>query len=130
MTAELVAAADDVALGFASSSLEDDLARNAKERAREASGAIPPATPKAIVPFRRRLERLGAAVVRTCGAGGGGHVLVWAPRERQSVYPRRAPPITMFASRASLPEARSSRPEKPARNGQLFGYRPRAISTR
>ena len=30
----------------------------------------------------RLLVPLGAEVVRMCGAGGGGHVLVWAPPDR------------------------------------------------
>lgn len=48
------------------------------------------------------LEPMGARVVRTCGAGGGGHLLVWAdpsdhPRIIDAVRPFRVMPVRVAA---------------------------------
>lgn len=77
ITAELVAAAGDVARGLADGSLERVLAgmrRNAVAKVQRHPEASAEASALAA-----RLSPLGAEVVRVCGAGGGGHVLVWAP---------------------------------------------------
>jgi len=78
-TAELVAAAGDVFRGFALGSLEHVLAgmrRSALAKMRRCVGAS-----EATVELARCLSSLGAEVVRGCGAGRGGHVLVWGPPE-------------------------------------------------
>jgi D-glycero-alpha-D-manno-heptose-7-phosphate kinase len=79
-TAELVAAAGEVAEGLAAGSLERVLAgmrRNAAAKVRRDPVASAPA-----VELAAQLEPLGAEVVRMCGAGLGGHALVWAPEDR------------------------------------------------
>jgi D-glycero-alpha-D-manno-heptose-7-phosphate kinase len=81
-TRELVEAAGDVARGLTEGSLERVLAgmrRGATAKRARDPGANEPATAIAA-----RLEGCGAEVVRMCGAGAGGHVLVWAPRERHA----------------------------------------------
>jgi D-glycero-alpha-D-manno-heptose-7-phosphate kinase len=77
---ELVAAAGEVVRGFEAGSLEQVLAgmrRSAAAKLRRSAGASAIAAALAA-----RLRGTGAEVVRMCGAGGGGHVLVWAPAER------------------------------------------------
>ncbi|MFO0586356.1 MAG: hypothetical protein U0441_02390 [Polyangiaceae bacterium] len=75
LTADLVAAADDTARGFRLGSVPLVVAgmrRSASAKLRRGgSSALP-------WEWVRRLSRLGAAVIRACGAGGGGHVLLWA----------------------------------------------------
>ncbi|WP_437877050.1 GHMP family kinase ATP-binding protein [Sorangium sp. So ce513] len=80
--AELVAAAGDVARGFESGSLALVLSgmrrgAAAKLRLSEAASAI-------AVCMKQRLDGLGIEVLRMCGAGGGGHILIWAPPERHA----------------------------------------------
>ncbi|WP_437636338.1 GHMP family kinase ATP-binding protein [Sorangium sp. So ce854] len=80
--AELVAAAGDVARGFEAGSLALVLSgmrrgAAAKVRLSEAASAI-------AVSMRQRLDGLGIEVLRVCGAGGGGHILIWAPAERHA----------------------------------------------
>jgi len=73
---ELVAAAADVVNGFTTGSLDLVLAgmrRNALAKVRKA----PEANAMALA-IAQRLAPLGVEVVRMCGAGAGGHVLVWA----------------------------------------------------
>ncbi|WP_437944738.1 hypothetical protein WME98_27710 [Sorangium sp. So ce296] len=79
---ELVAAAGDVARGFEIGSLALVLSgmrrgAAAKVRLSEAASAI-------AVAMRQRLDGLGVEVLRMCGAGGGGHILIWAPAERHA----------------------------------------------
>jgi D-glycero-alpha-D-manno-heptose-7-phosphate kinase len=81
-SAELVAAAEDVARGFAAGSLEQVLAgmrRSAAAKMRRSASANAFASA-----LQQQLEGLGIEVLRMCGAGGGGHVLVWAPEERHA----------------------------------------------
>ncbi|WP_434045424.1 MULTISPECIES: GHMP family kinase ATP-binding protein [Sorangium] len=79
---ELVAAAGDVARGFEIGSLALVLSgmrrgAAAKVRLSEAASAI-------AVSMKQRLDGIGVEVLRMCGAGGGGHLLVWAPPERHA----------------------------------------------
>lgn len=79
---ELVVAAGDVARGFEIGSLALVLSgmrrgAAAKVRLSEAASAI-------AVSMKQRLDGLGVEVLRMCGAGGGGHILIWAPAERHA----------------------------------------------
>ncbi|WP_437958791.1 hypothetical protein WME76_03430 [Sorangium sp. So ce119] len=79
---ELVAAAGDVARGFEIGSLALVLSgmrrgAAAKVRLSEAASAI-------ALSMQQRLDGIGVEVLRMCGAGGGGHILVWAPPERHA----------------------------------------------
>ncbi|WP_437677577.1 GHMP family kinase ATP-binding protein [Sorangium sp. So ce131] len=79
---ELVSAAGDVARGFEIGSLPlvlSGMRRGAAAKVR-LSG---PASALALA-LGQRLDGLGVEVLRVCGAGGGGHVLVWAPAERHA----------------------------------------------
>lgn len=78
--AELVGAADQVARGFAEGSLEEVLAGMRRSAAAKARTA--PAANALGMEIAERVQGLGVEVVRVCGAGGGGHVLVWAPPDR------------------------------------------------
>jgi len=77
---ELVAAAEQVAAGFAAASLEQVLAGMRRSAAAKASSA--PAANALGLEIAERVQGLGVEVVRVCGAGGGGHVMVWAPPDR------------------------------------------------
>ncbi|APR84339.1 D,D-heptose 7-phosphate kinase [Minicystis rosea] len=79
-TAELVAAAGDVALGLEDGHLSRVIA--GMRRSAVAKIARDPTANADAIAIARRIEPLGAEVVRMCGAGGGGHVLVWAPEDR------------------------------------------------
>jgi D-glycero-alpha-D-manno-heptose-7-phosphate kinase len=83
VTLELVAAAGEVADGLREGSLERTLAGMRRSAAAK-STRDPEASARATA-LSARLGPLGAEVVRMCGAGGGGHVLVWAPPERHAV---------------------------------------------
>jgi D-glycero-alpha-D-manno-heptose-7-phosphate kinase len=76
-SAELVAAAGEVVDGIAAGSLPRVLA--AMRRSAAAKASRDPEANAAALHLAARVEALGAEVVRLCGAGGGGHVLVWAP---------------------------------------------------
>lgn len=75
LSVELVAAADDTARAFRLGSLPLVLAGMRRSAGAKLRRGGPSALP---LPWIRRLTSLGAVVVRACGAGGGGHVLVWA----------------------------------------------------
>lgn len=79
-TAELVAAAGEVARGLAEGSLSAVIA--GMRRSAAAKAARDPEANAGATAMAERLGPLGAEVVRMCGAGGGGHVLVWAPEDR------------------------------------------------
>jgi D-glycero-alpha-D-manno-heptose-7-phosphate kinase len=81
-TEELVEAASDVAGGLR----EGSLARvvSGMRRSAQAKAARDPAGNAGALALAARLEPLGAEVVRHCGAGGGGHVLVWARPDRHA----------------------------------------------
>jgi len=79
-TAELVAAAADVARALERGSLPDVIA--GMRRSAAAKAARDPRANTGAAAIAARIEPLGAEVVRMCGAGGGGHVLVWAPLDR------------------------------------------------
>ena len=81
-TAELVLAADDVAIGLREGSLARVLA--GMRRSAAAKVARYPEANASATAIAQRLTPLGAEVVRMCGAGGGGHVLVWAPEDRHA----------------------------------------------
>jgi D-glycero-alpha-D-manno-heptose-7-phosphate kinase len=78
--AALVAAAAEVVEGLREGSLARVVA--AMRRNAAAKAARDPAGNAAAVSLTARLAPLGAEVVRMCGAGGGGHVLVWAAPAR------------------------------------------------
>jgi len=75
LTADLVAAADDTARAFRLGSLPLVVAGMRRSASAKLRRGGPSALPWEWV---RKLSRLGAVVVRSCGAGGGGHVLIWA----------------------------------------------------
>ena len=81
-TAELVAAAGDVALGLEEGLLSRVIA--GMRRSAAAKIARDPTANQGAIALAARIEPLGAEVVRMCGAGGGGHVLVWAPEDRHA----------------------------------------------
>jgi D-glycero-alpha-D-manno-heptose-7-phosphate kinase len=85
-TAELVQAAGDVAEGLREGSLAKVVA--AMRRSAAAKAARDPVGNAGARALAERLEPLGAEVVRHCGAGGGGHVLVWAPEARHDAILR------------------------------------------
>lgn len=78
----LLGAAEQVARGFAEVSLEQVLAGMRAGAAAKAAAA--PAESAVAGEIAERIRDRGAEVVRVCGAGGGGHVLVWAPPERHA----------------------------------------------
>ncbi len=75
LPADLVAAADDTARGFRLGSPPRVVAGMRRSASAKLRRGGPSAFPWDGV---RKLSRLGAVIVRACGAGGGGHVLVWA----------------------------------------------------
>ncbi|MBK8252422.1 MAG: hypothetical protein IPK82_07100 [Polyangiaceae bacterium] len=81
LSADLVAAADDTARGFRLGSLPLVLAgmrRSASAKWRRGgAGALPR-------DVHKKLLEQEAVVVRACGAGQGGHILVWADPSRHS----------------------------------------------
>jgi D-glycero-alpha-D-manno-heptose-7-phosphate kinase len=79
VTAELIAAAGDVAAALREGSLPRVLA--GMRRSSAAKIARDPDANAGAIALGRLLFPLGAEVVRMCGAGGGGHVLVWAAPE-------------------------------------------------
>jgi D-glycero-alpha-D-manno-heptose-7-phosphate kinase len=89
-TAELVWAAGDVSRGFAAGSLDRVLA--GMRRSALAKVLHDPRGNQIAIDLARRLVPLGAELVRTCGAGGGGHVLVWAPPGRHWAIEAALPP--------------------------------------
>jgi D-glycero-alpha-D-manno-heptose-7-phosphate kinase len=82
VTAELIAAAGDVADGLREGSLARVLA--GMRRSSAAKVARDPDANAGAIDLGRLLFPLGAEVVRMCGAGGGGHVLVWAAPEHHA----------------------------------------------
>ncbi len=82
ITAELVGSADDVALGIARGSIEAVIA--GMKRSAAAKLRRDPVGNAAAAALAEQLREHGADVVRVCGAGAGGHVLVWATKERHS----------------------------------------------
>jgi D-glycero-alpha-D-manno-heptose-7-phosphate kinase len=81
-TMELVAAAGEVAAALREGSLERVLA--GMRRSAAAKVMRDPEANAGAAAIARQIAPLGAAVVRMCGAGGGGHVLVWAEEERHA----------------------------------------------
>ncbi len=82
ITAELVEAAGDVARALREGSLERVVA--GMRRGAIAKAARDPEASAGATALAAVLGPLGAEVVRMCGAGGGGHVLVWAPVESRA----------------------------------------------
>jgi D-glycero-alpha-D-manno-heptose-7-phosphate kinase len=82
VTAELVLAAGEVAVGLRQGSLARVLA--GMRRSAAAKAARCPEANAGATAIAQSLAPLGAEVVRMCGAGGGGHILVWAPAERHA----------------------------------------------
>lgn len=79
---ELVAAAADVARGFELGSLA--LVLSGMRRGAAAKARLSAAANAMARALEQKLDGLGVEVLRMCGAGGGGHVLVWAPAERHA----------------------------------------------
>lgn len=77
--ADLVAAADDTARALRLGSLPLVLAGMRRSASAKLRRGGPSSLPWDRV---RHLSRLGAVVLRPCGAGGGGHVLLWADPSR------------------------------------------------
>lgn len=84
--AEMVAAAGEVARGFAEGSLDQVL--GGMRRSAAAKIQKDPVANAMALEIGRKLEPHGVEVVRMCGAGGGGHVLVWALPERHEAISR------------------------------------------
>ncbi|MGK4007504.1 hypothetical protein WMF31_33095 [Sorangium sp. So ce1036] len=78
----LVAAAGEVARGFELGSLA--LVLSGMRRGAAAKMRLSGAASALALSLQQRLDGLGVEVLRICGAGGGGHVLVWAPAERHA----------------------------------------------
>ncbi|AGP33705.1 hypothetical protein [Sorangium cellulosum] len=79
---ELVAAAGEVARGFEIGSLA--LVLSGMRRGAAAKVRLSGAASAIAVSMQQRLDGLGVEVLRMCGAGGGGHILIWAPAERHA----------------------------------------------
>ncbi len=97
-TADLCAAACDTARALREGSLAGVLAgmrRSAAAKAARDAEASAPASA-----LWAELAPLGAEVVRMCGAGGGGHVLVWAPEDRHAAIAEAA--AGMVVRRAAI----------------------------
>jgi D-glycero-alpha-D-manno-heptose-7-phosphate kinase len=82
VTAELVAAAGDVARGLDAGSLAAVIA--GMQRSAAAKLRRDPVGNAAAAALGAQLAEHSAEVVRVCGAGAGGHVLVWAAAERHA----------------------------------------------
>jgi D-glycero-alpha-D-manno-heptose-7-phosphate kinase len=82
VTAELVGAADEVARGIDAGSIEAVIA--GMRRSAAAKLLRDPVGNAAAAALGERLREHGCEVVRVCGAGAGGHVLVWAGAERHA----------------------------------------------
>ncbi|WP_437623638.1 GHMP family kinase ATP-binding protein [Sorangium sp. So ce1151] len=80
--AELVAAAGEVARGFELGSLA--LVLSGMRRGAAAKVRLSATASAIAVSLQRRLDGLGVEVLRMCGAGGGGHIVLWAPPERHA----------------------------------------------
>jgi len=80
VTADLVAAAHEVARGLDAGELTAVLA--GMRRSAAAKLRRDPVGNAAAAALGEQLREYGAEVVRVCGAGAGGHVLVWAAAER------------------------------------------------
>lgn len=97
---ELVAAADDTAQGFRLASLPHVLGgmrRSAEAKLRRGGAS---ALPGDLV---RKLSELGATVVRACGAGGGGHLLVWAEPSHHAAIIRALGPCIVRRPELGVP---------------------------
>ena len=82
VTSALVGAADDVARGIAAGSIEAVIA--GMKRSAAAKLRRDPIGNAAAAALGEQLREHGAEVVRVCGAGAGGHVLVWAAAGRHA----------------------------------------------
>lgn len=91
--AALVAAADEVADALEEGSLERVLVGMRKSA--EAKLSRDPAASALAVELGNRLLGLGVEVIRACGAGGGGHVLIWAPPEKHQAIREAIGPVTI-----------------------------------
>ncbi len=102
--ATLVEAATEVSAALREGSLGRTLAgmrRSAAAKVRRAPSASALATE-----LGEQLAGLGAEVIRACGAGGGGHVLVWAPEARHAEILRVLGPVTVRRPALSAPGVR------------------------
>lgn len=106
LPADLVAAADDTARGFRLGSLPLVIAGMRRSASAKLRRGGPSSLPWEWV---RRLSRLGAAVIRACGAGGGGHVLVWAEPARHADLSRAVSPCLVRRPRLGVPGVRAAR---------------------
>ena len=100
LAADLVAAADDTARGFRLGSLPLVVAGMRRSASAKLRRGGPSALPWEWV---RRLSRLGAAVIRACGAGGGGHVLLWAEPSDHADLVRAVEPCIVRRPQLGVP---------------------------
>lgn len=107
LRAELVRAARDAASSLAA----NDLTRlfGAMRRNASAKHAHDPRANELAIELERALVGLEVEVVRTCGAGEGGHVLVWAPPSRHADIEARALGLGLGPVRAPRLAARGVR---------------------
>ncbi|MRG94296.1 hypothetical protein [Polyangium spumosum] len=102
--AELVASAAEVVEALREGSLGralEGMRRSAVAKVRRAPSASALATE-----LGERLAGLGVEVIRACGAGGGGHVLVWAPEARHAEILRALGPATVRRPALAAPGVR------------------------
>src|SRR5262249_32738705 len=100
MKAELVAAAEDTARGLRTGSLElviEGMRRSASAKIRRGGASALPRD------WVHKLSSLGASVVRMCGAGAGGHLLVWAQPSRHDEIIRAVGPCIVRRPALGVP---------------------------
>ncbi len=100
LQSDLVAAADDTARGFRLGSLPLVLAGMRRSASAKLRRGGPSALPR---DFIRRLAGLGAVIIRACGAGGGGHVLLWAEPACHAELIRAVEPNIVRRPRLGVP---------------------------
>lgn len=89
----LVASAADAACAIEDGSLPRLLA--AMRRSAAAKLQRDPRASYAAIDLARRLDGLNVEVIRACGAGSGGHVLVWASPDNHEAILRALHPVTV-----------------------------------
>lgn len=112
---ELVTAASEVATALERGSLEGVL--EGMRRSARAKLLRDPEGNQLAVDLARRLNGLGVEVVRLCGAGGGGHALLWAPEPKHAAIADalgharvRRPSLAAQGVRYEAEESSSRRP--------------------
>lgn len=101
---ELAASAGEVVAGLREGSLARVL--SGMQRSAAAKLRRDPAASAQAVELGERLAGFGVEVIRACGAGGGGHVLVWAPPERHAAILRALGPVSVRRPALASPGVR------------------------